>query len=42
MREVFPVLREMRHRLAGALSGGRQQMLAVGRALMSRRIYLGL
>ncbi|MFF4615831.1 ABC transporter ATP-binding protein [Nonomuraea jabiensis] len=34
--EVFPVLREMRHRLAGALSGGQQQMLAVGRALMCR------
>ncbi|MFI7130878.1 ABC transporter ATP-binding protein [Nonomuraea sp. NPDC050153] len=33
---VFPVLREMRHRLAGALSGGQQQMLAVGRALMCR------
>lgn len=39
MREVFdlfPMLAEMRHRLAGALSGGQQQMLAVGRALMSR------
>jgi branched-chain amino acid transport system ATP-binding protein len=33
--ELFPVLGEMRHRLAGALSGGQQQMLAVGRALMS-------
>ncbi|MEV6342725.1 ABC transporter ATP-binding protein [Actinoplanes sp. NPDC051851] len=33
---LFPVLREMRHRLAGALSGGQQQMLAIGRALMSR------
>jgi len=32
--ELFPVLGEMRHRLAGALSGGQQQMLAVGRALM--------
>jgi branched-chain amino acid transport system ATP-binding protein len=32
---LFPVLREMRHRLAGALSGGQQQMLAIGRALMS-------
>lgn len=33
--DLFPVLGEMRHRLAGALSGGQQQMLAVGRALMS-------
>ncbi|MFD0690886.1 ABC transporter ATP-binding protein [Actinomadura fibrosa] len=34
--ELFPVLGEMRGRLAGALSGGQQQMLAVGRALMAR------
>lgn len=34
--DLFPVLGEMRHRLAGALSGGQQQMLAIGRALMSR------
>ncbi|NBF00146.1 ABC transporter ATP-binding protein [Nonomuraea sp. KC401] len=34
--ELFPVLAEMRHRLAGALSGGQQQMLAVGRAMMCR------
>lgn len=33
---LFPVLGEMRTRLAGALSGGQQQMLAIGRALMSR------
>ncbi|WP_030602466.1 ABC transporter ATP-binding protein [Streptomyces fulvoviolaceus] len=33
---LFPVLAEMRDRLAGALSGGQQQMLAIGRALMSR------
>jgi branched-chain amino acid transport system ATP-binding protein len=33
--ELFPMLAEMRNRLAGALSGGQQQMLAVGRALMS-------
>ncbi|HTJ35797.1 MAG TPA: ABC transporter ATP-binding protein [Dactylosporangium sp.] len=32
---LFPVLAEMRTRLAGALSGGQQQMLAIGRALMS-------
>ena len=34
--ELFPVLGEMQNRLAGALSGGQQQMLAIGRALMSR------
>ncbi|MFI2278648.1 MULTISPECIES: ABC transporter ATP-binding protein [Catenuloplanes] len=33
---LFPVLADMRSRLAGALSGGQQQMLAIGRALMSR------
>jgi branched-chain amino acid transport system ATP-binding protein len=34
--ELFPVLAEMRARTAGALSGGQQQMLAMGRALMCR------
>jgi branched-chain amino acid transport system ATP-binding protein len=34
--DLFPVLGEMRARLAGALSGGQQQMLAIGRALMSQ------
>ncbi|WP_328557889.1 ABC transporter ATP-binding protein [Streptomyces sp. NBC_00358] len=33
---LFPVLKEMRERMAGALSGGQQQMLAIGRALMTR------
>ncbi|WP_433383442.1 ABC transporter ATP-binding protein [Actinoplanes sp. CA-142083] len=33
---LFPVLGEMRERLAGALSGGQQQMLAIGRALMCK------
>ncbi|HID42132.1 MAG TPA: ABC transporter ATP-binding protein [Pyrodictium sp.] len=33
---IFPVLRSFRRTLAGALSGGQRQMLAVGRALMSR------
>jgi branched-chain amino acid transport system ATP-binding protein len=32
---MFPILRERRRQLAGALSGGQQQMLALGRALMS-------
>lgn len=32
----FPRLKERRRQLAGTLSGGEQQMLAVGRALMSR------
>ena len=31
--ELFPVLREFRSRHAGALSGGQQQQLAIGRAL---------
>ncbi|PDS76779.1 ABC transporter ATP-binding protein [Rhizobium sp. L43] len=34
--ETFPRLRERRDQLAGNLSGGEQQMLAVARALMSR------
>lgn len=34
--ERFPRLRERRNQLAGTLSGGEQQMLAMGRALMSR------
>ena len=34
--EYFPRLKERRHQQAGTLSGGEQQMLAIGRALMSR------
>ncbi len=34
--ERFPRLRERRNQLAGTLSGGEQQMLAIARALMSR------
>jgi branched-chain amino acid transport system ATP-binding protein len=34
--EQFPRLAERRKQLAGSLSGGEQQMLAIGRALMSR------
>lgn len=33
---LFPILRERRRQLAGALSGGQQQMVAIGRALMAR------
>lgn len=36
MFELFPRLRERRSQLAGTLSGGEQQMLAIARALMSR------
>ena len=32
----FPILAERRAQLGGTLSGGQQQMLAIGRALMSR------
>ena len=32
---TFPRLKERRHQIAGTLSGGEQQMLAIGRALMS-------
>ncbi|MBM7581787.1 branched-chain amino acid transport system ATP-binding protein [Caldicoprobacter guelmensis] len=34
--DLFPVLADRRKQLAGTLSGGEQQMLAIGRALMSR------
>jgi branched-chain amino acid transport system ATP-binding protein len=35
MCEIFPILAERRRQLAGSLSGGQQQMLAIARALMS-------
>lgn len=34
--ELFPILKERKKQLAGTLSGGEQQMLAVGRGLMSK------
>ncbi|MGN6780917.1 MAG: ABC transporter ATP-binding protein [Marmoricola sp.] len=34
--DLFPILAERRHQQAGTMSGGQQQMLAIGRALMAR------
>ncbi len=34
--ELFPILHDKRQQPAGSLSGGQQQMVAIGRALMSR------
>lgn len=34
--DLFPVLKERQRQMGGTLSGGEQQMLAIGRALMSR------
>ena len=36
VQALFPILAERRRQRAGSLSGGEQQMLAIGRALMSR------
>ena len=38
--ELFPVLKERRVQAAGTLSGGEQQMLVIGRALMSQPLLL--
>jgi branched-chain amino acid transport system ATP-binding protein len=40
--KLFPRLEERRNQLAGTLSGGEQQMLAIGRGLMSRPALLML
>jgi branched-chain amino acid transport system ATP-binding protein len=37
---LFPILRDRRRQAAGSLSGGQQQMLTIGRALMARRRLL--
>jgi branched-chain amino acid transport system ATP-binding protein len=34
--KLFPILKERKHQRAGTLSGGEQQMLAIGRGLMAR------
>jgi branched-chain amino acid transport system ATP-binding protein len=34
--DMFPILKDKRHQPAGGLSGGQQQMLAIGRALMGK------
>ena len=38
--ELFPILKDRSKNIAGYLSGGEQQMLAIGRALMSNPKYL--
>jgi branched-chain amino acid transport system ATP-binding protein len=40
--DLFPILKERSAQLAGSFSGGEQQMLAIGRGLMSRPAFLML
>ncbi len=40
--DLFPILKDRGNQIAGSLSGGEQQMLAIGRALMSNPIVLCL
>lgn len=40
--QLFPILKERKNQLAGTLSGGEQQMLAIGRGLMSNPLLLML
>jgi len=40
--ELFPILAERRNQRADTMSGGQQQMLAIGRAMMARPRYLTL
>lgn len=40
VHELFPILKERAHQKAGSLSGGEQQMLAIGRGLISQPKYL--
>jgi branched-chain amino acid transport system ATP-binding protein len=42
IHELFPVLRERQGQVAGSLSGGEQQMLAIARALIARPVLLML
>jgi branched-chain amino acid transport system ATP-binding protein len=40
MYELFPILKQRRHQLAGTMSGGEQQMLAISRGLMAKPVML--